>query len=73
MVNGVVGQIIIMNKDVDILRRKPLVAIALPIFLFSICSYHYLAKVDINIEILIVLSGLTIFTFLINERLVIIL
>jgi len=56
-----------MNKGVDILRRKPLIAIALSILLLSICSQHYLARVDINIELLIILSVLTVFMSLINE------
>ena len=56
-----------MNKGVDSLRRKPLVAIALSIFLLSICSYHYLTRVDINIKLLVALSALTVLISLINE------
>ena len=56
-----------MNKGVDILRRRPLVAIALSILLLSICSYHYLTRVDINIKLLIALSALTVLISLINE------
>jgi len=56
-----------MNKGVDILRRKPLVAIAFSILLLSICSYHYLARVDLDIRLLIILSFLTIFMSLINK------
>ena len=56
-----------MNNVVDILRKRPLVAIALSILLLSICSYHYLTRVDINIKLLIVLSALTLLTSLINE------
>jgi hypothetical protein len=56
-----------MNNVVDILRKRPLVGIALSILLLSICSYHYLTRVDINIKLLIVLSALTLLTSLINE------
>jgi len=55
------------EKGFDSLRRKPIVAIALSIYLLSICSYHYLTRVDINIKLLIALSALTILIFLINE------
>ena len=56
-----------MNKGVDILRRKPSVTIALSILLLSICSYHFLTRVDINIKLLIALSALTVLISLINE------
>ena len=56
-----------MNSVVDILKKKPLVAIALSILLLSICSYHFLTRVDINIKLLIALSALTVLISLINE------
>ena len=56
-----------MNKAVNTLRRRPFVAISLSILLLSICSYHYLTRVDINIKLLIVLSALTVLISLTNE------
>ena len=56
-----------MNKKVNILRTRPLVATSLSILLFSICSYHYLTRVGINLKILIVLSALTVLISLANE------
>jgi len=56
-----------MNKKVNILRTRPLVATSLSILLFSICSYHYLTRAGINLKILIVLSVLTVLISLVNE------
>jgi hypothetical protein len=56
-----------MNKKVNILRTRPLVATSLSILLFSICSYHYLTRVGINLQILIALSALTVLISLTNE------
>jgi len=56
-----------MNKKVNILRTRPLVATSLSILLFSICLYHYLNRVGINLQILIILSSLTALISLANE------
>ena len=56
-----------MNKKVNILGTRPFVATSLAILLFSICSYHYLIRVGINLKILIVLSALTLLISLTNE------
>ena len=67
MVTWCFGQIIIMNKGVDILKRRPFLAISLSILLLSICSYHYLTRVDLSINSLIAFSALTLLISLINE------
>jgi len=56
-----------MNKGVDILKRRPFLAISLSILLLSICSYHYLTRVDLSINSLIAFSALTLLISLINE------
>ena len=56
-----------MNKKVNILGTRPFVATSLSMLLFSICSYHFFARVGINLKILIVLSALTLLISLTNE------
>ena len=56
-----------MNKKVNILGTRPFVATSLSMLLFSICSYHFFARVGINLKILIVLSALTLLVSLTNE------
>ena len=56
-----------MNKKVNILGTRPFVATSLSMLLFSICSYHFFARVGINLKILIVLSALTVLISITNE------
>ena len=56
-----------MNNAVNILSRRPFLAISLSVLLLSICSHHYLARVDTNITLLIVLAGLATLISLADE------
>ena len=47
-----------MINKTNILNRRPFVAVSFSVLFLSICSYHFAARVDINIAVLVILSGL---------------
>ena len=59
--------IIIMNNVVNILSRRPFLALSLSVLLLSICTHHYLIRIGINITLLVVLAGLVTLISLVDE------
>jgi hypothetical protein len=56
-----------MSNKTKFLRRKSFLAVSLSVLLLSICSYHYLARIDINITVLIIVSALVVLMCLADE------
>lgn len=58
---------IIMSNKTNILRKRLFLALSLSVLLLSVCSYHFLARNDINITVLIIISGLVVLMSLADD------